>query len=380
MLTQLTLINFRNHRHTQLNGLGKMVMLVGDNGAGKTNVMEAVSLLSPGRGLRGAELESLGLAGNVGELGMAWGVSGLLQAGTDRTELHTGVREDKRSQRLLIADDKPITQTALLQQLHIHWLTPAYDPLLTGPAADRRRFLDRLVFGIFAHHLRGVNRYEQLLRERMALLRPAPHQPPAPPAWLDAVEAKLAESAVAVAAARLELVNRLNQQLAQQPDGFLHARVQLTGAVELALQDGRSALTVEDAARQHWQRQRGDDAAHGSTSYGVHRSDFVVSAQKNIDWTPGAQCSTGEQKALLLVITLAYMRLLAADTNKPSILLLDEVVAHLDSGRRQALGEQLAHLPCQLWLTATDQDFLRGWPTADKGCWMVAQGAVTASA
>ncbi len=368
MLTTLKLLAFRNHSHTVLSGVGRMVALVGANGAGKTNLLEAVSLFAPGRGLRGATAEDFG---RVEEAGGGWGISALLHSDHDYTELHTGIRptdnnppsttvsdslKDTSKRRLILADGKAISQADLLDQLHIHWLTPAYDQLLVGAVGDRRRFLDRLVFGLFPQHLRGLNRYEHGLRERMTLLRhPSPN-----PRWLDAVEAKLAENALAIAAARLEVVTRLNHQLAAQRDGFLQAQLILAGTVEQSLATGQPALAVEEALRTAMSQARPSDAAQGTNSHGVHRSDLLVNdAAGN---RPGARCSTGEQKALLLSLTLAYMRLLTTDSAKPTLLLLDEVVAHLDAWRRRALGEQLADLPCQLWLTATDASFFDGWP------------------
>ncbi|MFN5173606.1 MAG: DNA replication/repair protein RecF [Holosporaceae bacterium] len=392
MLTTLKLLAFRNHAHTSLTGLGRMVALVGANGAGKTNLLEAVSLFAPGRGLRGAAAEDFGRAEEAGT-GGGWGISALLHSGHDYTELHTGIRpadtlststtaaaavseggdsgKDSVKRRQILADGKAISQADLLDQLHIHWLTPAYDQLLVGAVGDRRRFLDRLVFGLFPQHLRGLNRYEHGLRERMTLLRhPSPNG-----RWLDAVEAKLAENALAIAAARLEVATRLNRLLTEQRDGFLQARLSLNGMVEQALATGQTALAVEEALRAAMSQARANDAAQGINSHGVHRSDLVVSdAAGN---RPGARCSTGEQKALMLSLTLAYMRLVTTDSAKPALLLLDEVVAHLDARRRRALGEQLADLPCQLWLTATDASFFDGWPGDTNQFFAVDDGRVT---
>ena len=351
-IRRLTLTNFRNYHAAQigLDGAGPVV-LTGANGAGKTNLIEAISLLAPGRGLRRATMEELAFAEGDGGWAVSAEVEGMLGLATLGTGIDPPAGEDAAPSRKCRIDRESVgSAAAFADHLRVVWLTPAMDPLFNGPASERRRFLDRLVLAVDAQHLSRVTALGRCLRSRNRLLEEAHSDPH----WLEAVEHETAEVAVAVAAARSETVNRLSGALvaarSSAPE-FPLAEIALQGWMEKLLSD-HSAIEIEDRYRVLLKDNRARDAAAGRTLDGPHLSDFAVThAGKGI---PAADASTGEQKALLIRLVLAHARLIKEMTGFAPLLLLDEVVAHLDPARRAALYDALAALGAQVWMTGAD--------------------------
>ena len=341
---RLSLTSFRNYAEIRVDLDGRIVVLTGPNGAGKTNLLEAVSLLTPGRGLRGARLEELAPHQSADA---AWAVAARLETENGPVDLGTGVSPGEERRQVRIDGRQARGQSALAPYCTAVWLTPQMDRLFLDGAEERRRFLDRLVFGTDPAHAGRVTAYQNGRRQRQRLLAEG-----GDPTWLDALERTLAQRAVAIGAARLDLTRRLDSAAARNADGpFPVPRIAVVGDVEEWLTDN-PALAVEDRLADEWKINRRSDAASGQTSLGVHRSDMAV-------WysgrgMPAAQCSTGEQKALLIGLTLASASLIAAERGVHPLLLLDEVVAHLDQDRRAALFQQLQESGAQVWLTGTD--------------------------
>ena len=354
-ITRLTLTNFRSYRAAAVSLDDGPVVLTGPNGAGKTNMLEAVSFLAPGRGLRYATLDEVAFAegdgeGN-GEGHGSWAVSAEVEGALGLATLGTGIAAPAAGEavsRQYRVDREPVPAAAFADHLRILWLVPAMDGLFAGPASERRRFLDRLVGAVDAEHGARVNALERALRSRNRLLegpRPDPH-------WLDAVEHETAELAVAVAAARAEAVNRLSAALAARRDPlFPSALIMLEGWMD-SLVASHAAVDVEDRYRAVLRENRARDAAAGRTTEGPHVTDLrVVYAPKGI---PARDASTGEQKALLIGLVLAHASLVAEMAGIAPVMLLDEVVAHLDPNRRAALFDALAGLGTQVWMTGAD--------------------------
>jgi DNA replication and repair protein RecF len=346
---RLTLTHFRNYRAASLTPRGDMVVLVGPNGAGKTNCLEAISFLSPGRGLRRATLEDV--ADNQGD--GSWAVSAEVEGALGLSTLGTGIdapRGDVTGSRRCRIDREPVASaTAFGDHLRIVWLTPAMDGLFTGAASERRRFFDRLVLAIDAEHSSRVSALERSLRSRNRLLEVRNYDDH----WCDAIERETAELAVAVAATRGQTAARLAAMLRSrgQASAFPSAEIALDGWMENALLS-EPATSVEDRYRAVLKENRVRDAAAGRTLDGPHLTDLqVVYAPKNM---PARDASTGEQKALLIGLVLAHGTLVAEMTGVVPLLLLDEVVAHLDPTRRKALFEELARLGAQVWMTGAD--------------------------
>jgi DNA replication and repair protein RecF len=351
-LRRLSLSNFRSY-HAATIALGEAgpVLLTGANGAGKTNLIEAISLLAPGRGLRRATIEEMAFAEGDGAWAVSAEIAGMLGLATLGTGIEPPAGEDSSPARKCRIDRESVSSAvAFADHLRVVWLTPAMDPLFNGPASERRRFLDRLVLAVDAQHSSRVAALERCLRSRNRLLEDARSDPH----WLDAIEHETAEVAVAVAAARAETVTRLSAALAQaraRAPGFPDAGIALQGWME-ALLPAHSATAIEDRYRALLKDSRARDAAAGRTLDGPHLSDFAVThADKNI---PAREASTGEQKALLIRLVLAHAGLIKEMTGFAPLLLLDEVVAHLDPARRAALYDALAGLGAQVWMTGAD--------------------------
>src|SRR5579862_3939492 len=347
---KLTLTHFRNYRMGSVQARGDVVALVGPNGAGKTNCLEAISFLSQGRGLRRATLEDV--ADNQGD--GSWAVSAEVEGALGLATLGTGIdapaAEAASSTRRCRIDREPVTSaTAFGDHLRMVWLTPTMDGLFLGPAAERRRFFDRLVLAIDSDHSARVSALDRSLRSRNRLLEVRNYDDH----WCGAIERETAELAVAVAAMRSQTAVRLAAMLRARAaaSAFPSAEIALDGWMENALMS-EPATAVEDRYRGILRDNRARDAIAGRTLDGPHLTDLqVVYAPKNM---PARDASTGEQKALLIGLVLAHAGLVSEMTGITPLLLLDEVVAHLDPGRRAALFGELARLHAQVWMTGAD--------------------------
>ena len=334
MLSRLILTDFRNHAELVLAPAPGFVILTGENGAGKTNVLEGVSLLSPGRGLRRAALSAMQRQDGPG----GFGIAATLALPDGDVEIATGTLGTAPERRQLRIQGATATANTLAEWLTVLWLTPAMDRLFVEPAGERRRFLDRLTLALVPAHAQHAARYEAAMRARTRLLTA---DEPADPQWLSALEAQMAQHGAAIDAARRETVVALGERLADQPEGpFARAALLLEGwqgTADTLLADLRTG--------------RARDAAAGRALAGPHRADLAVTHLGK--GQAAALASTGEQKALLLGIVLAHAELVASRTGHAPILLLDEVAAHLDPVRRAALFDRLSSHG-QVWMTGTE--------------------------
>jgi DNA replication and repair protein RecF len=351
-LRRLSLTNFRSYHAAQVSlARAGPVVLTGANGAGKTNLIEAISLMAPGRGLRRATLEELAFSEGDGAWAVAAEIEGMLGLATLGTGIDAPAGDDATPPRQCRIDRETVrSAAAFADHLRVVWLTPAMDRLFNGPASERRRFLDRLVLAVDAAHSSRVAALERSLRSRNRLLE----DPRSDPHWLDAVERETAEVAVAVAAARAETVARLSAALTaarETAPEFPRAELALAGWMEQML-PAHSATDIEDRYRALLKDNRARDAAAGRTLDGPHLSDLrVTHANKGM---PAEDASTGEQKALLIRLVLAHAGLIKDMTGFAPVLLLDEVVAHLDPVRRASLYDALSILGAQVWMTGAD--------------------------
>ncbi len=345
---RLSLKDFRSYPALDLHVANRMIVLTGDNGAGKTNVLEALSLLCPGRGMRRAELSEYARADGSG----GWAVSVELTAQETTVQLGTGLEagEHPGVRKCRIDRTGVAASTAFADHVRVVWLTPSMDGLFIGGSGDRRRFLDRLVLAVDCNHGARVNALERALRGRNRLLE----ERFADGAWLDAVEREVAELAVAIAAARYETIARLSALINRHRDTnspFPWAEIAVSGDLEQLVAE-QPAVMAEDIFRALLRDNRRRDAAARRTLAGPHLSDLSV--RHGPKGTAAARASTGEQKALLVGLVLAHARLVAGMSGIAPLILLDEVAAHFDSLRRAALYESLKALGSQVWLTGAD--------------------------
>ncbi|MCZ6744462.1 MAG: DNA replication/repair protein RecF [Alphaproteobacteria bacterium] len=366
-ITRLSLSDYRCYRRLKLETDARPVVLAGPNGAGKTNILEAMSYLAPGRGLRGARLSEIDRHGGAG----AWAVAakiltpeGAFDIGAGRGG-NDGIGEDgesdgagapapdaarRRDRRIVringLAAPGPAALGEIVSQL---WLTPSMDRLFSDGAGARRRFLDRLVFGVDPGHAGRLAAYDRAMRSRARLLRNAVGDQ----AWLSALEQSMAERGVAITAARREAAAAITRASADGAGLFPAAGLRVEGAPLEDWLDAGPALAAEERFKEALVASRAQDTETGGAAFGPHRSDLTVSAAAT--GTPAKICSTGEQKALLISIVLAGTRMQAAIRGAVPLLFLDEVTAHLDEGHRHALFEEISFLGVQAWLTGTDR-------------------------
>ena len=348
---KLTVTDFRCYERLRLETDARPVVLTGPNGAGKTNLLEALSFLTPGRGMRRATLAEVGRKA-AGE-GAPWAVAATLDGPLGPVEIGTG-REAGSERRTVRIDGQPAKAQDLAQLVSALWLTPAMDRLFIEGAGGRRRFLDRLAFGQETGHAAHATAYEHAMRERTRLLKAGRLDP----AWASALEEAMASHGTQLAAARRRAVERLDAACAQGLGPFPAARLALAGEVESWLADTPPA-EVEERMKAALRAARARDEAAGAATFGPHRSDLLVRhADKDL---PAGQCSTGEQKAVLVSVVLAQARVRTGLTGLAPLMLLDEVVAHLDHTRRAALFDELSGLSAQSWMTGTDEVLFAGF-------------------
>ncbi len=342
-ISRLRLTAFRNYASAALDLDARHVVLTGPNGSGKTNLLEAISVLSPGRGLRGASFDTLQAQGSD----LPWAVAATIETDDGPADIGTGALPDG-GRRVRINGANARSIEAMSDYLRVLWLTPAMDGLFSGPAGDRRRFLDRLVTTLIPGHSATVSDFEKAMRQRNKLL-----EEDGDPRWLGAIEAQMAELGASIHLNRTDSLTHLQALIAQSLDdtSFPAARLSLTPLFEDLVEPATSA-ELEAVLAQRWQGLRPLDRAAGRTTSGPHRVDLdVIHAQKSM---PAALGSTGEQKALLIGLILAHARLVRLRTGIVPFLLLDEIAAHLDPDRRRALFAALDGLETQCFLTGTD--------------------------
>ena len=345
-LTRLTLGRYRNYQSLSWQPGGRLVVISGANGSGKTNLLESLSFLTPGRGLRGARIAEVAQGGSG-----AWAAHGRFQTPDGPAEIGTGTTDETPERRVFRLDGAaPRNQAELAARVAAVWLTPQMDRLFQEGASGRRRFLDRLVYAIEPGHAREVAAHDTAMAGRNRLLAEASRDG----AWLSALEDAMARHAVAASAARLALVTQLNAALAAGIAGaFPPAQLTLLSSIAERLTT-HPALAVEDRLRDDLAAARLRDAAAGSAQQGAHRDDLALS-----DLATGlaaTQASTGQQKALLIGVILGHAGLLARIRGAAPLLLLDEPATHLDPPRRAELYETLSTLPAQVFLTGTDAE------------------------
>ena len=334
-LSTLTLSHFRSHRVARLSADKRPVAIYGANGSGKTNILEAISLFSPGRGLRRASAEDMmRRPDNLG-----WKIGGILSAGS--TEYEIEITSNNGASRQVKVDGKPKAQTTLGQLVRVLWLVPAMDRLWIEGAEGRRRFLDRITLSFFPDHADNSLKYEKAMRERNRLLKDQVTDPH----WYAALEGHMAEAGVAIMSARRDALDKIREAQLGAKTAFPTA--------DLSIAETEKDLGEDvDAYGAALQYNRGRDMAAGRSLLGPHRSDMLGVYQAKA--MAAKDCSTGEQKALLISIILANARALAAESGEPPLLLLDEVAAHLDIDRRIALYGEICQLNAQAWMTGTE--------------------------
>jgi DNA replication and repair protein RecF len=369
-ITHLWLQQFRNYNLAELEVGAAPIVITGRNGSGKTNILEAVSLLSPGRGMRKSRISDMD---NL-HLQLPWSVSATLLKSGDTHHLASGRDagrdKDSRSERRIIKINgaRERSQSALCNYVAMTWLTPQMDTLFLEGSSARRKLLDRLVYAFDPEHAERVTAYEQAMRERNRLLS----EGGVDPHWASVLEQQMAAHSVAIALAREETLTRICEEMQRAKHPFARAEWQLTGAVESIVKEEGAALAAEARIATELRDQRKRDAASGRASIGVHRSHLeVIHSGKQM---PAEHCSTGEQKLLLLALLLNHACARASWCSESPILLLDEVVAHLDVEHRKELFDVMLGGGMQTWMTGTDSADFKGLEQA--ASWVQVDGGI----
>ncbi|MCG8443177.1 MAG: DNA replication/repair protein RecF [Caulobacterales bacterium] len=351
-LTALRLTNFRNHADAALALDGRAAVLFGANGAGKTNILEAVSMLAPGRGMRRAPTEAIARRAGAAPAG-PWAVSADLDGDGGETRIGVGQDPAHPTRRIVRVDGQSASQADLARLVRATWLTPAQDRLFAGPRGERLKYLDRLTLALVPAHATAASRYEKAMRERTRVLEES-----GDPAWLEGLEAEMAGRGVALAAARARLVSALQEAIDARPDGaFPKADLALDGWEDAGLA-ATDPVAAEARFRDALQQARRRDAAAGRALTGPHRTELI--ARHRGKDMPAGDCSTGEQKALLVGVALAHARAVLRP-DAATLILLDEASAHLDRDRRAGLAEELVAIPAGAWLTGTDAELFEAF-------------------
>lgn len=374
-IQSINLTHFRNYESASIADLpAGPVVLCGANGAGKTSVLEAISLLSPGRGLRTAKISELQNRNTEITAG-PWSVSALIESAYGPVRIGTG-RDGFDDKRVVRINGESVKggQAAMTEYVSVIWLTPQMDRLFADAAGARRKFLDRMVFAFDPGHSGRTTRYENAMRQRARLLQVGN----ADPVWLDGLEATMAETGIAIAAARQDFTRRLQQAVDRTPVDiqahFPRATISLRGTVEEMIRR-IPALEVEEMLRYQLRASRPQDCETGGAATGPHKADMAV--RYDAKDMPADQCSTGEQKALLIGLVLAHARMIGAECGAPPVLLLDEIAAHLDESRRAVLYRILSDIGAQAFMTGTDPVLFES--LSGTGCFLgVDQGVITA--
>ena len=354
-LKRLILTQFRNHARLEISPKASAIALIGPNGTGKTNILEAISTLGPNKGMRGADLSEMS---RMGDDGGAFAVSGLLGDGGDEHRLGVG-HESESNRKITRLDGREIPAKQTLDILRMIWLTPQMDRLFAATQSEKRKFLDRIVVSFMPEVSAQLGAYEKLMRERQKLLEENVRDK----VWLKTLEEQAASAAIAIAAARIETLAALQNEILNRPDGaFPTSQLILRGDIEEQVSQGESHIKIESAIAEKLHANRAIDSGAKRAVFGVHKSEF--SAIHIPTQMEAQNCSTGEQKALIIGLIIAQARLVSLGLNnsenacfkRPNvILLLDEAQAHFDSKRREALARETLALNGQIWLTGTDK-------------------------
>jgi DNA replication and repair protein RecF len=344
-IQKLSLHNFRNFEKRNFAFEAQQVVIAGKNGIGKTNILEAISLLAPGRGLRNAKLDDIETLKNPDK---GWSVQAKILIDDVDLRTITTLKDDCARRKIIIDDKKTANQAHLLNVLNVVWLTPLMDMIFVGSASDRRHFFDNIVANLYPDHIKDLARYHHYIKERLKILLQSPNQD----SWILAVENKIVELISSIAHARVEVLGHLNNAISELHETFPKAQLTIEGKYENMVAAGKSALEIEKIIASDFATNRQQDFATGRTNIGTHKSDLVSFYKKrNI---LAKICSTGEQKSMLISIILGKARMIYTWTNKPPIILLDEINSHLDEYNRDKLLQEIHDMGSQCFMTGTD--------------------------
>ena len=343
-IKSLKLINFRSHSDFSLSLSGKPLAIIGDNGAGKTNILEAISLLSPGRGMRNSKFSEMVKDDNS----MPWGVNFNILSNGKNYEVSSGLRDNQKGRDIKINSKKVSGSSALPEIILLSWLTPSMDQIFNETPSYRRRFIDRLCAVYEKNHTKNIKIYEKLMAERNSSFKSKVLDN----VWLDALENQMSDVSIAIAETRLTFISDLNKVLETNLDPvWPKAHLEIYGFVENLVSSWNSGKAKEMLCNE-FKNNRERDFFSKRTNEGVHRSDLLVNEKnKKIE---AKKCSTGEQKSLLMGIILSHLELVSSFKSRYPVLLLDEVLAHFDKIRRKSFFKQIQEIGSQIIMTGTD--------------------------